>query len=302
MTDGRAYIVKWLRYRVLFPALALLPPAFGYWVATHIGRCDASRHPSRAAVTHSLMTIHPHLEQEPEHLEALLVHYFQMMAKDMLDCFRMPAFTPHNTRDLIRVCGIEHLVTAKAAGAGVILVISHYGRFFMLGPGLKFAGQEFGMLTTVVDERHPHYDPMDRWYIATKLHNTQLFSRGTWITTGDDRRKIYRALKAGEVILIALDGTETSSTTRYNFPFLGGTLSLPEGIVRIAAKTGAHMVYAAAIERGRGVEINIQPLPEEPIAGLTQAVCLLERDVAAFPWQWWQWAALGSLWKPGAMN
>ncbi|MBS4095585.1 MAG: hypothetical protein KGZ83_01965 [Sulfuricella sp.] len=302
MSGKPAYFAKWLRHRVVFPALALLPAALGYRIASRIGRRDALRHPARAAVMHGLLTIHPHLANEPQHLEALLDHYFRMMAKDMLDCFRMPAFTPRNTHELIRVAGIDKLAAAKAAGKGVILIISHYSRFFMLGPGLKFAGQEFGMFTTVVDERHPHYDPVDRWYIATKLHNTQLFSRGSWITTGDDRRKIYRALEAGEVILIALDGTETSSPTRYDFPFLGGILSLPEGIVRIAARTGAKMVYAATVEEGDGVAINIHPLPDDPVAGLGEAVRILERDVIAYPWQWWQWAAHGALWRPAPAN
>lgn len=247
-----------------------------------------------------MLGVHPILAQDDVLREALISHYFQMMAKDMLDCFRMPGFTPEKSKDLIRVNNIEALANAKAAGKGVILVISHFGRFFMLGPGLKFAGHEFGMFTTVVDERHPLYDPVDRWYIATKLHNTQLFSRGSWITTGDDHRMIYRALKSGEVILIALDGTETSSNKRVSFPFLGGTLSLPEGIVRIAARTGARMVYAATIERGQGVEINLHALPDSPLAGLGEAVRILEQDVTAFPWQWWQWAALGSLWRAGA--
>lgn len=302
MAGKRAYFAKWLRQRVLFPALARLPAALGYRIAERIGRRDALRHPARSAVVQGLLTIHPHLANEPAHLEALLDHYFRMMARDTLDCFRMPGYTAANTRELIRVTGIEHLAAAKAAGKGVILIISHYGRFFMLGPGLKFAGQEFGMFTTVVDERHPSYDPVDRWYIATKLHNTQLFSRGTWITTGDDWRKLYRALQGGEVILIALDGTETTSATRYDFPFLGGTLSLPEGIVRIAARTGAKMVYAATVEAERGVEIRIHPLPEEPVAGLAEAVRLLEQDVIAWPWQWWQWAAHGALWRPGTAN
>lgn len=294
------YFRKWLRHRALFPALALLPSSLGYRIAARIGRHDALCHPAREAVAAGFLAIHPHLAQQPEHLQERLAHYFEMMAKDMLDCFLMPSFTSKKANDLIRVTGIENITAAQSAGKGVILVISHYGRFFMLGPGLHFAGQKFGMFTTVVDERHPHYDPIDRWYIATKLFNTQLFSLGSWITTGDDQRKIYRALQAGEVVLIALDGTETNSPTRHNFPFLGGTLSLPEGIVRIATKTGARMVYVATIDRGQGVEINVHPLPEDPLAGLAKAVQILEQDVTSFPWQWWQWAALGSLWQAGA--
>jgi len=292
------YFLKWLRHRVVFPLLAFLPMRTGYAVARRIGLHDAKHSIMRPAIAHGMLTIYPDLARDQAHLEELLEHYFQMMARDMLDCFRMPRFSKSNMNSVLRVHHADLLDDAKAAGKGVILIISHYSRFFMLGPGLKFAGHEFGMFTTMVDERHPHYDPIDRWYVATKLRNTQLFSRGTWITTGDDPRRVYRALDAGEIMLIALDGTETNSTSRLKYPFMGGILTLPEGILRIASKTQAKMVFVSTVEHGYEVDIYINELPNDPQEGLAKAIQLLERDIIKYPWQWWQWAALASLWQP----
>jgi lauroyl/myristoyl acyltransferase len=225
-----------------------------------------------------------------------------MLARDTLDCFLMPRFTAENCQRFIRIHNLELLKKAREPGRGVIMIISHFGRFFMLGPGLFFAGINFAMLTTVVDERHPTYDAIDRWYMSTKLRNTQFFSGGSWITTADDPRKIYRTLRNGEILLIALDGNETNSSERFEQPFLGGTLSLPGSIIRIAKATGARLVYAVTKDSncGYGVEISFHELPCQPEDALALSISRLEADLHDTPYQWWLWPGVFSIWRPNS--
>jgi len=285
-----------VRLRMLFPAMAWLPERIAYALADLIGLYDwLFKRTERSAIETAMRSIPVFRDED---IAPWSRRYCQMMARDTLDCFRMSGFKPGNTKKLIRVNNAEVLAAAKAAGKGVIMVIGHFGRFFMLGPALKFSGLEFGMLTTIIDERNPAYDATGRWYINTKLRNTQNFSRGTWVTVGDDPRRIYRALRGGEILSVALDGTETNSRSRISFPFLGGMLSLPEGIVRIAEKTGARLVYLATVENGHGVEINCYDLPDDPQEAVRVAVGILERDIITYPWHWWQWMGLGALWHP----
>lgn len=297
-----ASLRKRLRYRAVFPALSRLPQAPCYRAAQHIGRRDARSHPSRAAIARGMMRMFPRLAEDPAQLETLLERYFMLMAKSTLDCFYMQGLNPDSADRLITVHGIEHLAAARAAGRGVIIVISHFGRVSLLGPGLGFSGQRSGMLTTMVDQRNPHLDPVDRWFHSTNAANIQSHLGGPWITTGDNPRRIYQALKAGEAIIIVMDGLETNSDARVSFPFLGGTLSLPGGIMRIANKTGASLVYASTIDKDTGTEINLYPLPDEPEAGIAAAVKIFERDFADEPWQWWLWEALDAIWQPDVKN
>ncbi len=290
---------KWLRHKLLFPFLATLPSSVAYRLANLIGKRDAKNDVSRQPLIDGMTQLFPEQAQKTAWLETQICRHFQMMARDMLDCFRMPKFTREKNSEELRVNNVEKLIEARDSGRGVIMIISHFSRFFMLGPGLKFSGVQFGMLTTMVDDSHPYYDAVDRWYISTKLHNTQMFSRGSWITTADDPRKIFRALKSGEIILIALDGNETSSPKRLSFPFCGGELSLPEGIVRIAEKTGARLIYAGTSDRGRGVDITLHSLPDNPHEALRTAVGILEQELQKNPWQWWLWPGLKPLWLPG---
>ncbi|MCK9172754.1 lysophospholipid acyltransferase family protein [Desulfuromonas thiophila] len=293
--------LKRLRYRCLFPLLAVLPSNVGYRLASLVGYCDAWLHPLRHPICHAMAQMLPDLATNDALLRRQARRYWRMLACDTLDGFRMPGFNRCNTRNQIELQGIEALARAQADKRGVILVISHFGRFFMLAPGLGLAGYPFAMLTTVVDERHPSYDATDRWHIATKLRHALDFSAGDWITTGDDPRRIYRCLRDGQTVLIALDGNETNNPQRIEFPFLGGTLSLPESIVRIARATGARLVYAATRDqsRGAGVRIELYDLPDDPQQALAAAVQQLESDLRQTPWQWWLWPAAAALWRPG---
>ncbi len=293
---------KWLRYRLVFPFISLLPQALSYRIARRIGRSDARSHPSRAAIARGMVRLFPRLTDDPAGLAILLERHFMLMAKSTLDCFQMQRLDPESAGRLIAVRGIDHLARARAAGRGVIIIISHFGRVSLLGPGLGYSGQRSGMLTTMVDQRNPHLDSIDRWFHSTNAANIQSHLGGPWITTGDSPRLIYQSLKAKEAIIIVMDGLETNSEARASLPFLGGTLSLPGGILRIASKTGASMVYASTLDREVGTEINLHSLPDDPEAGLAEAVRIFERDLEAEPWQWWLWEALDAMWQVDARN
>ncbi len=288
--------LKWMRLQVLFPFLALLPMRWSYYFAAQIGRYDAGKDASRCALEQGLLKVYPNLGNDRKHLDRLVLRYFQMMAKDTLDCLLFPRFTATTIGDLIHIVNLDVLTRARNAGKGVILIVGHFGRTFMLMPGLGLSDHEVGFLYTAVDEKNPSIDPTELKYLRTKLQNGRLFSNSTWVTTYDNPRKIYRALHSGEIFTIAFDGTETSSKLRLEFEFLGGTLSLPKSILRVAAKTGAKLVFATAFDKEMGVEIILQPLPDEPYAAMCEAVRLLEQDVITYPWQWRLWSGIDMLW------
>jgi len=298
---------KQFRLQRLFAFLARLPRPVAYRLATHLGGADAKHRAGAmagelAAVEHGMSLLLRESELDPARRAAHLRAYAQLMARDKLDCYFMPRFRREGCKSLIALEGAQHLAAARDAGRGVVLIISHFGRFFMLGPGLGMNGFPFAMLTTAVDETNQGYDAVDLAYMKIKITNTQFYSRDEWITTAHDYRRVYRALGKGRVVLIAMDGLETNSTQQMQFPFFGGTLRLPSGLVRIAERTGARLVYAAVREarRGWGVTIEIHPLARDPAAALAGSVAILERDVRRTPSHWWQWPLVPVFWQPDA--
>jgi len=295
---------KEFRLGRLFPFLGRLPRAIGYRLATRLGMADARfRRGAMAqeltAVDAGMARLLPELAADPQRRAQAVAAYGALMARDKVDCFYMPRFEHEGCGNLIRLAGAEHLAAARDMGRGVILVISHFGRFFMLGPGLGLNGFPFAMLTTMVDERNRGYDAVELAYMKAKMANTLRYSQGEWVTTADDFRRVFRLLRDGRILLMAMDGLETNSDQKLQVPFFGGTLQLPAGIVRIAERSGAKLVYAAVrdVAHDCGVTIGIHPLPDDPAQALAESVTILERDVRATPWHWWQWPLLPMMWR-----
>lgn len=81
--------------------------------------------------------------------------------------------------------------------------------------------------------------------------------------------------------------------------FLGGQLSLPTGIERLAQSTGAALLHGMTRSVAPDqLEVVIEALPEEPEVALNRVVRRLAEDVAVRPWAWWQWGLWDQMWRP----
>lgn len=284
---------KALRYRRLFPALSRLPRPLAYRMAQEIGRLDARRQPeTQAALRAALQRALP--EADPTGADA----YFSLLAMETLDTCFLPHIDATNIGDWVQLDGIEHFAAAQGEGRGLILVMAHFGRLILTMLAIALSGHRLGMLTMAVDESNSGLDAEDRWFLGRKVGNVQRLLGGRWISLGGPMRDLYRALEAGEAITILLDAYMPFFGARIGYPFLGGQLLVPQGIERLARKTGARLVYGCAVNDGLRVRSSLRPLPDGAEAALHAAVAELGRDVRAHPWHWWQWPILDLLWQP----
>lgn len=298
---------KWLRYYALYAPLAYFPRSLAYRLVDYLGDADCRRQATVAsAIACNLRLAAAHLTDTD--LETFIAiqqrEYFRMMSRELLDIFCLLRLGPGHLglgRPL-ELVGLEHLQEAEAGGRGVIIVMSHYGRPVMLSTALGLAGFTIGFLSQAVDERNTVLTSVDRRYLRFKCDRTVAQAGGRWITTMDDLRVLYKALREGETIIIMQDVCEPDLARRITVPFLGGILGIPPGILRLATNTGARLVYGSAHDQHSGVRAEIRPLPICPQAAVMAAVGELEKDVRNAPWQWWQWAAFDSLWEPTISN
>jgi lauroyl/myristoyl acyltransferase len=290
---ARFWLRKW-RLKLVFPLLAVLPARMGYALASLIGYLDWQfiNKTERLEVELQLQQI-PVFDLNKTQYFSL--RYCQMMARDTLDCYRMPRLTAQNTRSYFKVLGVENLVAAENKGKGVLLLVPHYGRYFMLGPALRFLGHGFGVYTTAITETTVP-DANWRAYLLQKLKNGFMFCGGEWISSDDSPLKIYANLKEGRSILMAFDGVESTSDKKIARSFLGGTVELATGSLRIAKRTGAAMLYVGVKECETGLQFELTALPEDPELALQAAVAYLEKDIMEMPWHWWLWRALPRVW------
>src|SRR5450759_1429251 len=288
---------RWLRYFVVFRGLSWMPERIAYRLASRIGDMDMRRQTAWAESLASGLRV-----AFPSRADSFIVgsvqENFRMMAREVLDVFYLSRRRVQDLGKVFLSSGFGALEQATQGGQGTIIAMAHYGRPIMLSTALGLSGYKVGMLSQAVDERNPTLNPAEQTYLQYKLRHTVAQAGGRWITTMDNLRLLYQALNRGETIIIMLDVLEPDPGKRFEAPFLGGIMGTPMGIVRLATRTGARLVYGVAKEQGRVVAPELRPLPEQPEAAMVAAIRELEKDVLEAPWQWWQWGHFGQVWRP----
>jgi KDO2-lipid IV(A) lauroyltransferase len=287
---------KWLRLRLWYPALARLPLPVGYALAaiSGIGEILVDQG-GRRAVAEGLRCLLPGLSLLRR--AEILVRHFVMKSWECLDAFVLMV-DARRAASLVHVSGLEILRQARLEGAGVILVMAHFGRINLHALGLARAGERLGMLTMAIDN-NPDLDTVERDYLRAKAAALHRHLGGSWIRLGGSLRQLYRDLARREVVVILLDAYVPGWEKRaVKLPCFGGRLALPTGILRLAQRTGARLVYAGALQKGFRVRGYLKPLPSEPEAGFQAALCCLEQDISRFPWLWWQWNLVPQIFAP----
>ena len=286
---------RWLRYFVAFRGLSLMPERVAYRLASHMGDLDLRRENAWAeSFASGLRLAFPSWAES--RISASVRAHFRMMAREVLDVFYLPRRREQHLGKVIFPSGFEVLEHAKQGGKGTIIAMAHFGRPIMLSTALGLSGHRIGILSQAVDERNPDLSSVDSTYLQNKLLHTVAKAGGRGITTKDNLRVLYNALDQGETIIIMLDVVEPDAEKRFKAPFLGGILGVPRGIVRLASKTGARLIYGVAKDQGHTVATELRALPPEPGAAMTAAILELEKDVLEAPWQWWQWRQLNHFW------
>lgn len=297
----------------LFRPASRLPMPLAYRVAEMVGSLDyRSRADLRQVIGSGLAAALPEARY-PAQREDWVRRYCQMMSREVMDAFFMSRLNQDNSTDLVSIPpdSLALMRSLREEGRGIIVVMAHYGRLNLLLLALAMAGYDLGMLTIAVDERNPDLSPVDRVYLGGKVAALQKQIRGRWVSLGDNLRGLYQGLKSGEIIIILMDAYHAGQDdNRIDLPFLGGYLNVSQGIVRMAEKTGARMIYGAVRDRLSSetekaswqAVATLRPLPENPAEALKQSVAWLEQDVKDMPWLWWHWNILDYIWKPAVVH
>lgn len=287
------------RLRITYPTLAKLPPVVAYAFADLLGRRDARRnHDLRVALGNGFDKAMPGLTADAR--ENLIREQALMLSREVMDAWLLPRLDARTLGSMVTVDNVAALEEARSEGKGVLLIMAHYSRLVLLLAALGARGFEMGMLTMRIDEANPDLLPCERRYLSQKVSALRAMLRGGWVSLGDPMRPLYEGLRRGEIWIVLLDAYHSEFGRQMDYPFLDGELSLPSGIDRIMAKTGARAVFASVRENGpRRLRGRFTRLPDDPASVMSAAVSELEVDVRAAPAQWWQWNILDYLWNRG---
>ncbi len=160
------------------------------------------------------------LRLEYRHLGWLLAEFCQM-----------PRYSREFAGRFIRYEGLEHYLTARGRGRGVLVLTGHLGAWELSSFYHSLAGYPMGMVIRRLD--NPLVDAMV---------NRIRCAHGNRVLHKDDfARGLIGAMRAGETVGILMDTNMTPPQGVF-VPFFGVEACTASGLARVALKTGAAVV------------------------------------------------------------
>lgn len=217
------------------------------------------------------------------------------LLKNYFDLLRAPATSSAELARTTDIAGVENLRQALARGKGAIVAMPHMGNLSLVAQPV--ASLLATQITVIVEQMR---DPA----VHALIKQLRLRSRIHMVEVGPQAtREIGRALRAGDIVVLASDRTVASATVEVDF--FGATAVVPCGAALLALRTGAPLLtaYTYRPTSGRSLVVIDPPLAIErrddlasDIRRVMQAIMrIFEAYIRRHPSQW---LLTEPVWKP----
>jgi Kdo2-lipid IVA lauroyltransferase/acyltransferase len=167
-------------------------------------------------------------DRPPAERERILRHLYRGLGRQLAEFCQMPRYTPENTQPLARYDGLEHYLSARDKGAGVLIVTAHLGVWELSSFWHSLMGYPMTMVIRRLD--NPRVD---------RLVNGIRCLHGNRVVHKDDfARGLLAAMHRGETVGILMDTNMTPPQGIF-VPFFGVPACTASGLARVALRTGA---------------------------------------------------------------
>jgi KDO2-lipid IV(A) lauroyltransferase len=199
---------------------------------------------------------------------------------------RMPRFTMENTGEFLRYEGLEHYLSARERGKGVLIVTGHLGAWELSSYYHSLMGHPMSMVIRRLDNAR-----VDRLVNEIRcLHGNRVLHKD------DFARGLLAAMRQGETVGILMDTNMTPPQGAF-VPFFGHMACTASGMARVALKTGAtvlpgFMLWEESEQKyvlhfGEAIEIGSTGDDEQDVIENTaRFTAVIESWVRKYPDQW----------------
>jgi KDO2-lipid IV(A) lauroyltransferase len=227
----------------------------------------------------------PELTSETKRVE-LLRGVYRHLGWQLVEFCRMSRYTQANTRDWIRTEGLEHYLTAKARGNGVLIVTGHLGAWELSSFYHSLMGHSMGMVIRRLDNRK-----LDDYVNAIRcLHGNRVLHKDEFA------RGLLTAMHAGETVGILMD-TNMRPPQGVFVEFFGREACTASGLARVALKTGAAVLPGFMLWEPAERKYVLHFGPElvftqtddaeaDGVAATQQCAAITEAWIRRYPDQW----------------
>lgn len=286
-------------YGMVLPLLARLPLSAGRALASHLGRLYARLGLDWRTVWHrendvagrtrqALGMIKPGLA--PRRVDALLRQRFRYAALEDLEGHWLAL--RRVTSQPCRIDGLDAVQEALSRGKGIVLLTMHFDASILgialLGQaGLKLNPMAFDVFG---DKRIP---VLVRRYFRRKYAGLDSYLNGGRVSyVPRELAHCFRAVRAGEGVVILGDAPTGDPNMAVPVDFLGRRLAFAPGFLRLAEKTGAPVAAFVCLRDSQGgYRISFSPVfwPDggKHRNNAPRLYTFLEAYVRRYPGHWW---------------
>jgi len=291
---------KMIRYRLVYNSLSLMPYHLAYKIVSNLNNLVFDEMADdRCAYEQQLRDYLDSFGLNIGELNSYMSMQATLRSRNELDAV-WPYLRQRRSMELAncQCLSTNYVRELQQIGSGVIIVMSHYGRPVRASQYLASLGISHGLLTQTFDSNLIELDREEMTFRMLGMNNLLSVVKGSWFTLQTSMTSLYKALKAGQWVIVMCDLFESNERSQSQVPFLGGSFSAPSGIPRLAKKTGAKLIYAVGKEDFNGtVHVDFKPLSGDPDQGLQEAFSHLEQDINEHPWQWHHWSVMSEAWR-----
>ena len=218
--------------------------------------------------------------------ERILCGVYRHLGWQLVEFCRMQRYTRENTRDWMRVEGLEHYLAAQARGKGVLVVTGHLGAWELSSFFHSLMGYPMGMVIRRLDNRR-----LDAFVNGIRCMH------GNYVLHKDDfGRGLLTAMHKGGTVGILMDTNMTPPQGAF-VEFFGLQACAATGLAHVARKTGAaalpgFMLWEPGERRyvlhfGPEIEIpHTANVAEDIVEGTRRCTGAIEDWVRRYPDQW----------------
>ncbi len=286
-------------YGVVLPLLARLPLPTGRALASRLGRLTARLGLDWRTVWQQEQDVAGRTRQaqgmirpglSPRRAAVLLRQRFRYAALEDLEghWLALRRATPQRCR----IDGLDAIRETLSRGKGIVLLTMHFDASILGAALLGQAGLKLNPMASDVfgDSRIPF---LIRRYFRRKYAGLVSHLNGGRVAyVPRDLAHLYRALRAGEGVVILGDAPAGDTHLAVPIAFFGRRLAFAPGFLRLAEKTGAPVAAFVCLRDSQGgYRITFSPV-FWPVGGKHQdnaprLYAFLEACVRRYPGRWW---------------
>jgi Kdo2-lipid IVA lauroyltransferase/acyltransferase len=199
---------------------------------------------------------------------------------------QMSTYTPGFASRFIRYEGLDHYLTARDRGKGVLVLTGHLGAWELSSFYHSLAGYPMGMVIRRLDNP-----------LVDRMVNRIRCQHGNRVLHKDDfARGLLAAMRAGDTVGILMDTNMTPPQGLF-VPFFGVPACTASGLARVALKTGAAVVPGFLLWEESERQYVLHFYPELALASTGNAeadaaentarlTAVIEETIRQYPSQW----------------